>query len=129
MQRAKGSARGDGTKQRAKIHQLLFQQGGFIPLLTRAKIVAILFVFTLMITGCCAPATTANATLQETAFTATFLGFGNDGQTLLARPEQSKENVQLIYDKTLTLPVGQRVYVVGRLEGNLVYISDLRELD
>lgn len=105
----------------------MFQQGGFSPLLTRTRIITVLIAFVFIFTGCCAPATNSSV-LPETAFTATFLGFSDDGQTLLAQPEQSKDNVQLIYNKTLNLHVGQRVYVLGRLEGNLVYVSELKAL-
>jgi hypothetical protein len=106
----------------------LFQQVCFSPLLTRTRTIAVLFAFVLMFTGCCAPATTSSATLSETAFTATFLGFVDDGQTLLARPEQSKDDIQLVYEQAENLVFGQRVYVVGRLEGNLVYVTALRPL-
>jgi hypothetical protein len=105
-----------------------FQQGGFIPLPTRPKIIAVMTAFVLLVTACCAPATNSSTPLPETTFTATFLGFSDDGQTLLAKPEQSNEKVQLIYDNAENLIVGQRVYVVGRLEGNLVYVTDLRPL-
>jgi hypothetical protein len=104
------------------------RQGGFSPLPTRPTILALFITFVLTVTACCAPAITSNATLPETAFTATFVGFADDGQTLLAKLEQSKDNVQLVYDRALTLSIGQRVYVVGRLEGNLVYVTDLRPL-
>jgi hypothetical protein len=100
------------------------RQGGFSPLPTRPTILALFITFVLTVTACCAPAITSNATLPETAF----VGFADDGQTLLAKLEQSKDNVQLVYDRALTLSIGQRVYVVGRLEGNLVYVTDLRPL-
>jgi hypothetical protein len=106
----------------------MFQQKCLSPLLTRPTILAILIAFVFIFTGCCAPATTSSTTLPETAFTATFVGLTANGQYLLAKPEQSSEDVQLVYDKALTLPVGQRVYVVGRLEGDLVYVTELRPL-
>jgi hypothetical protein len=86
-----------------------------------------MIMFALIFTGCCAPATNSS-TLPETAFTATFLGLSADSQILLAKPEHSNDNVQLVYDNAENLIVGQRVYVVGRLEGNLVYVTDLRPL-
>jgi hypothetical protein len=133
MQRAVYGVTESGKEQRAKsrgqrLNAQTFQQGGFIPLSTRPKIIAVFITFVLTLTACCAPATNSSTPLPETAFTATFLGLSNDGQTLLAKPEQSSNNVQLIYDKALTLPIGQRVYIVGRLEGNLVYVTDLRIL-
>jgi hypothetical protein len=104
-----------------------FQQCGFSPLPTQSTITAVVIAMVFLVTGCCAPATTSS-TLPETAFTATFVGFADDGQTLLAKSERSKDNVQLVYDKAENLIVGQRMYVVGRLEGNLVYVTDLRPL-
>jgi hypothetical protein len=126
MLRAK--SRGQRAKsKKAKRTKLLVQQGR-VALLIRTKIIALLFAFALIFTGCCAPATTSSTPLPETAFTATFLGFADDGQTLLAKPEQSKDNVQLVYDRALTLSIGQIMYVVGRLNGNQVYVTDLRPL-
>jgi hypothetical protein len=100
---------------------------------TRTKIISVLLVLTL--TACCAPTTNTTATaLPETAFTATFLGFASDGKTILVKPERSSTNVQLIYNTVIydtapNLTAGQRVYVLGRLEGNLVYVSELRKLN
>jgi hypothetical protein len=132
MQRAVYRVTESGKEQRAKsrgqrLNAQTFQQGGFIPLPTRAKVTTVLIAF-MLLTACCAPATNSSTTLPETAFTATFLGFSDDGQSLLAKPEQSSEKVQLIYDNAENLIVGQRVYVVGRLEGTLVYVTDLRPL-
>jgi hypothetical protein len=135
MQRAEGKEqRAKNIKLKAKRIALSFQQGSpersrmGSPLQMRTKIIAIFLTFMLMFTACCAPATTSSTTLPETAFTATFLGFSDDGQSLLAKPEQSSENVQLIYDNAENLIVGQRVYVVGRLEGNLVHVNELHIL-
>lgn len=115
-----------------KQYLCLFQQAGpergriGSPLLARTKIILSVLV-TLFLTGCCVLATNSRS-FQETAFTAKFLGFAKDGQTLLVQPEQSKANVQLVYDNAENLIIGQRVYVVGRLEGNQVYVTDLRPL-
>jgi hypothetical protein len=109
-----------------------FQQGGpehsqmGIPLLTRAKVISVFCGLILFLVSCCPPAT--NSSLQETAFTATFLGLSADGQYLLVKPERSSEDMQLVYDNAENLVVGQKVYVVGRLEGNLIYVSDLRSI-
>jgi hypothetical protein len=113
--------------KRQRLNLQTFQPCGFSPLLGQAKVIVLFVVLTVFFTGCCAPAMTPS-TLPETAFTATFLGLSHDGQTLLVQPEQSKDNVQLVYNNTKTLIVGQRVYVVGRLEGNLVHVTDLRLL-
>jgi hypothetical protein len=91
-----------------------------------SKFLVFLVVVTTLLTACCPPAT--NSSLQETAFTAMFLGFSDDGNYLLARAEPSNTDVQLVYDNVENLVAGQRVYVVGRLEGNVVYVSDLKPL-
>ena len=128
-------------KEKGKHHA--FQQGCFSPLQvlqgkllqTRTTIISVLLALMLTLTACCAPATNTTATaLPETAFTATFLGFTSDGKTILVKPERSSTDVQLIYDTViydtaLNLTAGQRVYVLGRLEGNLVYVSELRKLN
>jgi hypothetical protein len=125
-------------KEKGKHHA--FQQGCFSPLQTWTKIISVLLALVLTLTACCAPATNTTATaLPETAFTATFLGFTSDGKTILVKPERSSTNVQLIYDTVIyntviydtapNLTAGQRVYVLGRLEGNLVYVSELRKLN
>jgi hypothetical protein len=80
----------------------------------------------LFLVACCPPA--MNSSLQETAFTATFLGLSLDGQYLLVKPERSSEDVQLVSNNAENLVVGQKVYVVGRLEGNIVYVSNLQLL-
>ncbi len=108
-----------------KLNAQTFQQGGFIPLQTRAKVIAVMITFVFLFSACCAPATTSS-TPVETAFTATFLGFSENGQYLLAKSERSNTNVQMIYDDRENLVVGQRMYVLGRLEGNIVYVSDLK---
>jgi hypothetical protein len=109
-----------------------FQQGGpehrrmGRPLPTRTKIISSFCGLILFLVACCPPATTSG--LQETAFTATFLGVSEDGSYLLVEPEGSSANVQLVFDNAASLVVGQRLYVMGRLEGNVVYVSDLRPL-
>jgi hypothetical protein len=124
MQRATSREQRDKSKKAKRI-ELSFR---FSPLPTRSTIITILIALVLMLTACCAPAATSSTTLPETAFTATFLGFADDGQILLAKPEQSQDNVQLVYDQALTLSVGQRVYVMGRLEGNFVYVDELKTI-
>jgi hypothetical protein len=115
-------------KEKGKHHA--FQQGCFSPLQTWTKIISVLLALVLTLTACCAPTTNTTATaLPETAFTATFLGFASDGKTILVKPERSSTNVQLIYNTATNLTAGQRVYVLGRLEGNLVYVSELRKLN
>ncbi len=103
-----------------------FQRGSFGRLQRRARIISIWCGLSLFLVACCPPATTSSS--QETAFTATFLGFSSDGKYLLVKPERSSANVQIVYANTENLVVGQRVYVVGRLEGDLVYVNDLRPL-
>jgi hypothetical protein len=88
-------------------------------------LVFLVVVFTLL-TACCPPATTSG--FQETAFTATFLGLSADGQYLLVQPERSRETIQMIYNNAESLTVGQRMYLVGRLEGNIIYVSNLTPL-
>lgn len=115
-------AKGKGGRQEPTAQT--FQQHS---LPTLAKMIAIMFAFVFLFSACCPPG--ANSSLsQETAFKATFLGFSKDQHYLLAQPEGSNTNVQMIYEPALTLAIGQRIYVVGRLEGNLVYVSDLRPL-
>lgn len=133
MQRAESKGQRAKSKK-AKHIELSFQQGSpersrmGSPLQTRTKLIVVMIAFALIFTACCAPATNSSTPLLETAFTATFLGFSNDGQTLFAQPEQSNEKVQLIYDNAENLIIGQRVYVVGRLEGNQVYVTELHLL-
>jgi hypothetical protein len=118
-----------GRRQKAESQKpcpQLFQQGGFIPLLMRTRIISVFCGLIILLVACCPPAT--NSSLQETAFTATFLGFSPDGQYLLAKSEQSNTDVQLIYNNTENLVVGQKVYVVGRLEGNVVYVTNIQPI-
>jgi hypothetical protein len=91
------------------------------------KFLALALTLLLFLTACCPPATNSS-TSQETAFKATFLGFSEDQHYLIAQPEGSSTNVQIVYEPALTLAIGQRIYVVGRLENNLVYVSDIRPL-
>jgi hypothetical protein len=92
------------------------------------KILMVVFFALLLLTACCPPAINTTQSLPETAFTATFLGFSANGQYLVAKPERSSGDMQLIYNSEANLVVGQKMYVVGRLEGNLVYVSDLKPL-
>ena len=110
---------------RQKVH--LFLQGDFSSLETRTKVISVFCGLILFLVACCPPATNSS-TSQETAFTATFLGFSADGQYLLVKPERSSSNVQMIYSNAESLVVGQRIYVMGRLEDNIVYVNDLRPL-
>lgn len=114
-------------KGKEKIHFHLLQQGGFSPLQTQAKVIAVMITLILLLSACCPPGASSSLT-QETAFTATFLGFSEDGQYLLVKPERSSANVQMIFDSTDNLVIGQKIYVVGRLEDNIVYVNDLRPL-
>jgi hypothetical protein len=97
-----------------------FQQG--------AKTVSVFCGLILSVVACCAPATTSS-TSRATAFTATFLGLSPDGQYLLAKSERSNTDVQMVYEPPLSLAVGQRIYVVGRLEGDVVQVAELNPLN
>jgi hypothetical protein len=102
---------------------------------TRTPTISALLALALSLVACCAPTTnTTTKALPETAFTATFLGFTSDGKNILVKPERSSTNIQLIYNTVIydtapNLTAGQRVYVLGKLEGNLVYVSELRKLN
>lgn len=105
----------------------LFQQGGLILLPMRTKIISVFCGLILFLVACCPPATGSSIS-QETAFKATFLGISENQHYLLVQPEGSEARVQMVYDQATTLTPGQRIYVVGRLEGNVVYVSALNPL-
>ncbi|MGL4608216.1 MAG: hypothetical protein ACRCYY_00815 [Trueperaceae bacterium] len=88
--------------------------------------ISLIFAILIFLTACCPPGASSN--LQDTAFKATFLGFSDDQQYLLAQPEGLDANVQMVYDKAVTLATGRSIYVVGRLEGGIIYVTDMRAL-
>jgi hypothetical protein len=96
------------------------------PLVMRTKIISVFCGLILLLVACCPPGVTSS--IQDTAFKATFLGFSKDQHYLLARPEGSNTDVQVRYGPALTITIGQKIYVVGRLEGNTVYATQINPL-